>query len=678
MLELPALYNTILGGLIVAAITGIGGLIWSFLKKRTEIRKWEEGEEVKGVTELGGERFKLVKSSAFIPTMGQYEGPHDSDDITISDNRFLLAEMLLKEILSPDEGEWKKRYAILGGTGMGKSTFSAHLFLKYLNCFKYKKCEHPIYIKYLGKKNVLNDLRKMSENSDVSRSILILDALDENTDATRDTKGFLDKIEEITDKYRIVIITSRTQFFSNKGSEPTKGVVPQNSPKSRFLSWNIIYISPFSEEDTIKYLENRYKIPSREYSKAKKIADMCNDLTMRPLVLSYIDDLLDLADNNTLSIAEVYYTIIDKWLSKECEGYSLSKSDLFKFSKKLAIYIYEKWEQTSDSFITEEDYNNFISLNCYQNNPYSFKGRSLINRRNDGGVKFSHKSFWEFFLAICSLEQPGRAFKSIGFSTAELFAKELYKFQIDGRVLEGINFYRPCFFKNTYDEIEIFRRVQQTSEVIYKMRNGDTSQINNFIRVLWDLWISLTQRLAYQFDNIPFKKEKDDLNRLMSDIQTSFCITNASDYNLLPEINIPMYHSNKIGHHYINDHVVFPFFLSFDDDEKKRILSVNYLYVGFGFNDDNSICNLIRFISNERFGLDVICVYRESENIENHIAFINNLAQFRSKGMPSVLVLINCSSATICYLINDFSVFNRPDDIKKCLTGMLKAYKTQS
>ena len=40
----------------------------------------------------------------------------------------------------------------------------------------------------------------------------------------------------------------------------------------------------------------------------------------------------------------------------------------------------------------------------YQDIPYSFRGRSLVNRRGDGSIKFSHKSFWEFFLAINSIE----------------------------------------------------------------------------------------------------------------------------------------------------------------------------------------------------------------------------------------------------------------------------------
>ena len=55
MLELPALYSTIIGGLIVAVITGISGLAWSLLKKRAAIRKWKEKEEVKGESELGAD-----------------------------------------------------------------------------------------------------------------------------------------------------------------------------------------------------------------------------------------------------------------------------------------------------------------------------------------------------------------------------------------------------------------------------------------------------------------------------------------------------------------------------------------------------------------------------------------------------------------------------------------------
>lgn len=426
MLELPDLYNTIIGGLVVAALTGINGVIFSLFKKKSVIRKWKEKEEVKGKIELGPERFKLVKSTTFIPTMGQTEGPHDSDIITISDNRFDLADKLLKEIFSIDERVWKKRFAILGGSGMGKSTFSAYLFYKYISYYKYKECKYPIYIKYLGQKNVLADLSKMTTDNDVSQAILILDALDENIDATMDMESFMDNLEEIIDKYRIVILTSRTQFFPNKNREPSKGTVIQNSPTNKFLPWQKIYISPFNEEETIKYLEQKYKIPSDEYSKAKRIADMSNDLMMRPMILSFIDDLLDLAGNRTILVSEVYARIIEKWLSKECEGQKVNYIDLFTFSKKLSLFIYDKWEQSGGAFVSDEVFQHFMLDNGYHDSPYSFKERSLVNRRNDGSIKFSHKSFWEFFLAINSIENPGKSFKSGVFDVADNFAKEFY------------------------------------------------------------------------------------------------------------------------------------------------------------------------------------------------------------------------------------------------------------
>ena len=340
MIEIPSLFNTILGGLIVAGITGICGIIWSFLNKRTEIRKWKEEEEIKGKIELGAERLKLVKSSTFIPTMGQTEAPHDSDNIIISEDRFDLANLILKEIFLQDGDAWKKRFAILGGSGMGKSSFSAHLFHKYISYYKFKECRYPIFIKYLGQKNVLEDLSKIVIDNDVSQSILILDALDENIDANRNMESFIDRLEEITDKFRIVILTCRTQFFPNKNSEPSKGTVLQNSPTNRFLPWRKIYISPFNEEETIKYLEQKYKIPSKDYTKAKKIADMSDDLMMRPMILSFIDDLLDLASNKKLLVTEVYARIIDKWLSKECEGQKTNKADLFNFSKKWKIIFF--------------------------------------------------------------------------------------------------------------------------------------------------------------------------------------------------------------------------------------------------------------------------------------------------------------------------------------------------
>lgn len=201
--ELSNLYTAILGGLTVAILTGLFATIIRAIKKVRENKEWKGSEIAKKlVSELNEDRLELITSPIYIPTMGQKNGPHNNENVIEPDaNRYPLVEKLLNEILAKNAVVGKKRYAILGGSGMGKSTFSASLFHKYTYRYKFKKSPWPIYVKYLGKKNVLKEIQNIDEPN-ISQSIIILDALDENIEATKNLKGLMDKIEELTDKFR--------------------------------------------------------------------------------------------------------------------------------------------------------------------------------------------------------------------------------------------------------------------------------------------------------------------------------------------------------------------------------------------------------------------------------------------------------------------------------------------
>lgn len=702
MIELPALYNTIIGGLIVAVITGISGLVWSLIKRRAAIKRWKEEEIVKGISELGDDRFKLVKSSKFIPTMGQIDkGPHDSDIITRSNSSFDLVDKLLKDIFSPDEGTWKRRFAILGGTGMGKSTFSAYLFYKYINYYKYKECKYPICIKYLGQKDVMSDLRKMSEKNDVSQSILILDALDENRDAANDTKAFLEEIEEITDKYRMVILTSRTQFFPNKESEPTKGNVIQNSHSNRFLFWERIYISPFDKEETQRYLETKFKVPSKEYSKAIIIADLSNDLMMRPMILSYVDYLLDLADNKIIMVSEIYVRIIDKWLSDECEGQALGKSDLFAFSKNLSFYIYEKWKQSGDSYVTEEEFQNFLSQNNYQDIPYSFRGRSLVNRRGDGSVKFSHKSIWEFFLAINSIENPGKSFKPKVFDAAENFSKELYQLYLNGKAILGINYCTPIIFDQVDNFFTIDNKLEEGKKNIYNSSLTDSEKDTLLRKLLFYYWGMSIRRLAYQYKKMPYKqwehnskgemishgeKLTEPIDLFLSKLQDCFLSLHKLNYrDLFSKMEdcqqsihlyaqLPILNGQDFGRYgkstkpIANDFVTFPSF--FSENLLNNYLSHNYINIGIGFSEDKRIYEIIEKCT-KNHDLDIVCVYRDNNNLDSHVNFICGLSTYLTELSSCIIVIINIDTLVLYYAINKLTRMYNSEQVRLCLSNML-------
>lgn len=720
--ELSNLYTAILGGLTVAILTGLFATIFRAIKKVREIKEWK-GSEIanKLVSELNEDRLELITSPIYIPTMGQKDGPHNNENVIEPDaNRYPLVEKLLNEILAKNAVVGKKRYAILGGSGMGKSTFSAALFHKYTYRYKFKKSPWPIYVKYLGKKNVLKEIQNIDEPN-ISQSIIILDALDENIEATKNLKGLMDKIEELTDKFKFVILSSRTQLFPNELCEPHRGSVIQNGGTRKLLTWEKIYISPFSKEETEMFLENKYQIGSKQYQKAIHIMEKTKDLMTRPMVLSFIDDLLDFSERKDLTMVEIYGKIIDEWLKRECESLSVSKSDLYTFSKKLSLFIYEKWIHSGEASLSEDEYLKFVTENGYKSSPYSFKERSLINRKGNGAIKFSHKSFWEFFIAINSMENPCKSFNSKGLEMAVDFSKEMYKLYLKGIKLECVDYYEPQFIvgKSFLDPmlIDAFTRCKEIKNFAYSKES--------LYEFVYNLRIMLLQRLVCQGlssvsimaelakealladasgDNlraIKFKLQAEkgatileNQNAILSDLQECFIDTNTDHCYDILSIVVNRFESiiewmTKAKELTINSKnialefseistqrkelVVFPFLFKFSKDFVEGVLSNSYNNIGYGLNGDNEVYEAIVSLLKLKPGLDSISIYKEGENIETHANFIKGLTEYITKRPTQIIVKLVFDDTTIFYVVDKKSEAYNIDKIKACLCNMLKA-----
>lgn len=425
----------------IVTIIGGGGLI-GFFKHRNDVKKWRRNEISKLGDIIDDEILRLIKSRKYINTMGQYEPPHDDESIYISPERFSLPDKLIDDFKSNKESIDKKRYIIMGGSGMGKSTFSAALFYKYIQSSKNEKKSCPIYIKSLGNTNVIDEIKSLGGEHSQS-SILILDALDENINATQNITSFMDELDKATRNFKTVIITCRTQFFNDRDSEPNKLNINITGASKRTLSYERIYLSPFTEEEAKKYLRRKFRLwNNRKYTQSIHIAEKCWDVLSRPMVLSFIDDLMDIDNIKNISQVEIYSTIIDKWFDREIEvqpiDQHINKTQLYSFSKELSIFMYNR----SSISIDKTDFDSFLQDHGFKKSPYSFKARSLLNRNNDGSIKFSHKSFWEFFIAIIVFEHPGRYYISnnINISLSKLFFDELNTLYIEGKKIDSVQF----------------------------------------------------------------------------------------------------------------------------------------------------------------------------------------------------------------------------------------------
>lgn len=371
---------------------------------------------------------KKTKESfhCYIPTRGQDIDPCDSEEMV--DNRPCFSQELIPFFMQDNFDKNKSRYYIvLADSGMGKTTFLFNLFFSY-----YKKLlrKHEIKFIPLSINDVFEEIGKIENQQN---TILLLDGLDENREAMNDHKEYLEMIVEKTIKFHTIIITCRTQFFSNETDEPKNVDVFSVSTNEKKVMFEKVYISPFNQLEIDTYLKKRYsRIFERNKIKcAKKLIANCPKLMVRPMLLAYIDDLITDRTNTYNHAYEIYSELVSKWIERETNDQD-NRKRLYQFSEKLAEHMYSE----GSVFISENEIEKLCAKYNIKINTIEAKSRSLLNRNINGNYKFAHKSILEYFLAIKAFNELEFR-KSImtngyqGYDMLRLFLKEMGTVQLN-------------------------------------------------------------------------------------------------------------------------------------------------------------------------------------------------------------------------------------------------------
>ena len=668
----------------ILGVTGVlGYLITYYSWRRNQMSKLGEIADK--------EKIKLIKSKKYIPTMGQYEPPHDDENAFISSNRFSLLDKMLKDLGTSDYSS-KKRYIIMGGSGMGKSTFLAALFYNYINKRILRKSLFPIYVKSLSNPKVIDQIREIKDDN-VYRSILLLDALDENIHASNDIIKFMNELEAETHEFSTVIITCRTQFYKDAESEPHVWSIPvSGASKDRVIKYNSIYISPFTNQEVDTFLNERYGSSVEKYAKARIIANQSTDVMLRPMILSFMDDLLDLKDIDSIKTVEIYSKIIDKWFERECEIKNIEKSKLLSFSKKLAVFMYDQWFVSKDLFLTYGQYQNFIRTNGLDVDPYSYKERSLINRTSKGEIKFSHKSFWEFFLAIDTFERLGKRYTAKGLDMAQKFHNEIYELYNDGVCLDCIDYFDFRFsLDKDFSDSDIKNKLDSIQKVFKVSLNPDTTAKDNpeqVVHMIYELREMLIQRLRYQltlttsyyaphdlnlnFDGISTKVDCERIFSILDIIQDFFEDTNLNHFknHSLPtilRINDEISHLNEVCqdefrrvNSLTNEKLLYPC-LSHNIPETPGY--IESIHIGLAFSQNYEIMTLIKQLLDMK-PRPLIFLYVEGQTLNEITDFIilNSIKLFERR----IIIRTVFNNTKIEYIDNKecIELFTRGGDEK--------------
>jgi len=382
--------------MVAAIVSVIGNLVAIFIKVLPIFKDWTASRRLTYFT-----RNEIKEATRyFVKPLYQDRDPatalDEAGDHPPGDDLFEKIDYLLKK---PEEFKY---ILLMGGTGTGKTTFLLNYFANYQSLFRINRFQ--IVILPLG---FVEDAAKVIKKIKFkSRTVLCLDALDEDADThqfAQDNK-YEQRIWDLcsmTRSFRSVIITCRTQFFPKEVLETLTTKINKPAPvslgQSGEFEFHKYYIAYFTDQQIWEYLQRRFPTDQKglrenAYDRARELVDRIPQLTMRPMILAYIDDLVRSRKDLSYTF-QIYQEIVDAWINREKYW---DKKALRKLSGDLAIYLFRKSQEGSGAHIAKHDLSQFEHGEKIKR--WKIAGRSLLNHDARGNYKFAHRSIMEFLI----------------------------------------------------------------------------------------------------------------------------------------------------------------------------------------------------------------------------------------------------------------------------------------
>lgn len=283
---------------------------------------------------------------------------------------------------------------VLSDAGMGKTALLTILKLMHLCSFWPRSTD--CILRKLGPKT-LDQLRAVS---DPGRTILLLDALDEDPTAFGNIQDRLLTLLRETQPFLRVIITCRTQFFPKVERDPFER--PGRVMVGGFVC-PTKYIALFNDRQVDSYLRKRF--PNRCWfirrtrirQDARAIVDSMGSLRCRPMLLAYIEDIMGSSIEKDESEYPLFEALVRSWLCREESKTGLSAGRLWRACEELAVAMHTKHQRSLSESELERLLTGAESTKAIT--AIDIKGRSLLNRNSDGDYRFAHYAIQEFLVA---------------------------------------------------------------------------------------------------------------------------------------------------------------------------------------------------------------------------------------------------------------------------------------
>jgi uncharacterized protein YjbI with pentapeptide repeats len=290
-------------------------------------------------------------------------------------------------------------FFLLGDAGMGKTSALLMLHLSHICSFWPKSYKSKLL--KLG----TNSTSEINSINAPANTILLLDALDEDRSAWNKTESFIFRLIRETINFKKVIITCRTQFFplGQRDLLNRAGMLVIHNA----FTCPVMYLSLFNDKQVKQYLSKKFskQLPSgitdidrQKIKSAINILDKLHNLKFRPLLLSYIDDIIE-ANISTERLYDIYDALVTLWLQRECQKMEELKMPMLEKACRYAAYEMQKGKdgRTLSEGQIEQLKRNYPEIELLHR--LEIGGRSLLNRNSDGEFRFSHYTIQEFIIA---------------------------------------------------------------------------------------------------------------------------------------------------------------------------------------------------------------------------------------------------------------------------------------
>lgn len=380
---------------------------------------------------------------------------------------------------------------ILGDTGLGKTTFLVRFYTWYSSQIYVLRRKYRVKLVLFDFNNT-DALEIVRSIEDKANSILLLDGFDEDVKASNDFKSRLRQIEKVCSDFRKIIITCRTQFFSSLSEEPTITTIRETDPLIKgFEKYFKVYMSPFSEVESKRYIRRKFSFFKRGYSrntlinrrKALVVFRKIKKLLVRPLLLANIEHLLDAEDSKYTF--ELYQKLIMNWLEREFGVVKDPRypTKIFKLSTELAFNMWNNRSSRNGLFISKTEIISFVEKSNVNINDFHLRTRSLLNR-NDTHYKFSHKSFFDFFLANHAFTHPEGTDTSLLFKDFNV-AGQFYHEMVNHSIFDSSDFDATVEFEGNSNLKTSTKYLKIKSLIVHNYANRSINSIKNLVNLLY-------------------------------------------------------------------------------------------------------------------------------------------------------------------------------------------------